>query len=32
MSHAWPKWRAIAHHFDIASTGIHRAPPNSGGH
>ncbi len=24
MSHAWPKWRAIAHHFDIASTGIHR--------
>jgi hypothetical protein len=22
---AWPKWRAIAHHFDIASTGIHRA-------
>ncbi len=23
-SQAWPKWRAIAHHFDIASTGIHR--------
>jgi hypothetical protein len=22
-SQAWPKWRAIAHHFDIASTGIH---------
>jgi hypothetical protein len=19
----WPRWRAIAHHFDIASTGIH---------
>ena len=24
-SQAWPKWRAIAHHFDIASTGIHRS-------
>ena len=23
-SQAWPKWRAIAHHWDIASTGIHR--------
>jgi len=23
-SRAWPKWRAIAHHFDIVSTGIHR--------
>jgi hypothetical protein len=23
-SQAWPKWRAIAHHFDIVSTGIHR--------
>jgi hypothetical protein len=23
-SQAWPKWRALAHHFDIASTGIHR--------
>jgi hypothetical protein len=23
-SQAWPKWRAIAHHFDIATTGIHR--------
>jgi hypothetical protein len=22
-SQAWPKWRAIAHHWDIASTGIH---------
>jgi hypothetical protein len=21
---AWPSWRAIAHHWDIASTGIHR--------
>jgi hypothetical protein len=21
---AWPKWRAITHHWDIASTGIHR--------
>jgi hypothetical protein len=24
LSQAWPKWRAIAHHFDIVSTGIHR--------
>jgi hypothetical protein len=23
-SQAWPTWRAIAHHWDIASTGIHR--------
>jgi hypothetical protein len=23
-SQAWPKWRAIAHNFDIVSTGIHR--------
>jgi hypothetical protein len=23
-SRAWPTWRAIAHHWDIASTGIHR--------
>jgi hypothetical protein len=23
-SEAWPRWRAIAHHFDIISTGIHR--------
>jgi hypothetical protein len=23
-SQAWPKWRAIAHHWDIASTGIQR--------
>jgi hypothetical protein len=23
-SQAWPQWRAIAHHFDIVSTGIHR--------
>ena len=23
-SQAWPTWRAIAHHFDIVSTGIHR--------
>jgi hypothetical protein len=22
-SQVWPKWRAVAHHFDIASTGIH---------
>jgi hypothetical protein len=25
-SQAWPKWRAIAHYWDIASTGIHRGP------
>jgi hypothetical protein len=24
LSQAWPKWRAVAHHFDIVSTGIHR--------
>jgi hypothetical protein len=24
LSQAWPTWRAIAHHFDIVSTGIHR--------
>ncbi len=23
-SQAWPTWRVIAHHWDIASTGIHR--------
>jgi hypothetical protein len=23
-SQVWPKWRAVAHHFDIVSTGIHR--------
>jgi hypothetical protein len=23
-SQAWPTWRAVAHHWDIASTGIHR--------
>jgi hypothetical protein len=23
-SQVWPTWRAIAHHWDIASTGIHR--------
>jgi hypothetical protein len=23
-SQTWPTWRAIAHHWDIASTGIHR--------
>jgi hypothetical protein len=23
-SQAWPKWRAVAHHWDIASTGIQR--------
>jgi hypothetical protein len=23
-SQAWPTWRAIVHHWDIASTGIHR--------
>jgi hypothetical protein len=23
-SHAWPKWRAIVHHFDVVSTGIHQ--------
>ena len=29
ISQAWPEWRAIAHHWDILSTGIHRGTGTS---
>jgi hypothetical protein len=29
ISQAWPEWRAITHHWDILSTGIHRGTGTS---